>query len=120
MGAIVEGPAMQDCKEPDILVVTTTVASMDDARRLARELVERRLAACVQLDDIAASVYRWEGRVCEDAEVRLSIKTVPELRTALEAAFEELHPYDVPQFIAAMHAGSAAYADWVRSEAGGA
>ena len=108
---------MQDCKDSDILVVTTTVASLDDAKRLARELVERRLAACVQLEPIAASFYRWEGKLCEEPEVRLSIKTVPGLRTALESAFAELHPYDLPQFIALTHQASAAYAGWVRAAA---
>lgn len=107
---------MQDRKDTDILAVTTTVANMADARELARALVERRLAACVQLDAIAASFYRWEGRLCEDAEVRLTIKTTPRLRAALEAAFEELHPYDVPQFVAAAQSASQAYGDWVRAE----
>ena len=108
---------MQDCNDSDILVVTTTVGSMDDARRIARELVERRLAACVQLDAISASFYRWDGKLCEEPEVRLSIKTAPALRTAIEAALEELHPYDVPQFIAQLHGASSAYARWVREEA---
>jgi periplasmic divalent cation tolerance protein len=107
---------MQDCKDHDILTVTTTVGSMDDARRLARELVERRLAACVQLDAIAASFYRWEGQVREEPEVRLTVKTLPQARGALEAAFEELHPYDVPQFVAAVQSADAAYAAWVRGE----
>jgi periplasmic divalent cation tolerance protein len=116
MGRIVEGPPMQDCKGSDILVVTTTVGSMDEARRFAEALVDRRLAACVQLDGIAASFYRWKGKLCEDPEVRVSIKTIPQLRAALEDAFEELHPYDMPQFLAAMQSAGAGYADWVRRE----
>jgi periplasmic divalent cation tolerance protein len=107
---------MQDCKDSDILVVTTTVGTMSDARRLAGGLVERRLAACVQIEPIAASFHRWEGKLCDESEVRLSIKTVARLREALLLAFEELHPYNVPQFIAAAHDASAAYADWVRAE----
>ena len=66
------------CKEDEILSVTTTVATLDDAKALARAIVEERLAACVQIDAIAASFSRWEGRLCEEPEVRLSIKTVPE------------------------------------------
>jgi periplasmic divalent cation tolerance protein len=116
MDGIVEGPAMQDCKDHDILTVTTTVGSLEDAKRLAREIVERRLAACVQVDAVAASFYRWEGKLCEDPEVRLTIKTLPALRDALQAAFGELHPYDLPQFVAATQSASTAYADWVRSE----
>ena len=107
---------MPDCNDHDILTVTTTVGSMDEARRLARELVQRRLAACVQLAAIEASFYRWEGRLCEDPEVRLSIKTLPRLRDALAAAVAELHPYGLPQFLAATERASAGYADWVRSE----
>ena len=116
MGGIVEGPAMQDRKDTEILTVTTTVASMADAQELARALVERRIAACVQLEPIAASFYRWEGKLCEEPEVRLTIKTALQMRAALEAAFDELHPYDVPQFVAAAQAASDAYGDWVRSE----
>lgn len=107
---------MQDCNDHDILTVTTTVGSMDDARRLARELVQRRLAACVQLDSIAASFYRWDGRLCDEPEVRLSIKTLPRLRDALARGLAELHPYDLPQFLAATQRASAGYAAWVRSE----
>jgi periplasmic divalent cation tolerance protein len=107
---------MQDCKGSDILVVTTTVGSMDDARRFARSLVERRLAACVQLDEIAQSLYRWDGKLCEEPEVRISIKTMPHLLASLEKAFEQLHPYEVAQFVAATHYAAPEYAQWVRAE----
>ena len=99
-----------------ILSVTTTVASMEDARRLAREMVEGRLAACVHLEPLAASTYRWQGKVCEEPEVRLTIKTLHSTRGALEAYFAANHPYDVPQFTAATLECSRGYADWVRSE----
>lgn len=111
---------MQECKDRDILTVTTTVGSMDDATRLAREIVQRRLAACVQVEPIAASVYRWEGRLCEEPEVRLSIKTLPRLRDTLQACLEELHPYELPQFLAVTQQASGAYAAWVRAEVGAA
>lgn len=107
---------MQDCKEPDILIVTTTAGSADDARQLARELLERRLAACVQVEAGVSSFYRWEGKLCEDAEWRLVIKTVPRHEAALQAFFEEHHPYEVPQFSAWRAAASSAYGDWVRTE----
>lgn len=107
---------MQDNPDRDILAVTTTVASMEDARRLAREIVERRLAACVQLEAIAASFYRWKGRLAEEPEVRLSIKTLPSRQAALEAFFAQAHPYDLPQFLCESHASSPAYAEWVRGE----
>lgn len=107
---------MQDCKEQDILTVTTTVGSLDEARVLAHALVDQRLAACVQLEPIAASVYRWKGALCDEPEVRLSIKTLPRMEPALLAFFEQQHPYDLPQFLGARQCASAAYAQWVNSE----
>lgn len=110
---------MRDCQDRDILTVTTTVGSLNEAKRLGREIIERRLAACVQLEPLAASLYRWEGRLCEDPEVRLSIKTLPSLRDALAASLAELHPYQLPQFLAVTQQASAEYARWVGSEVAG-
>jgi periplasmic divalent cation tolerance protein len=107
---------MQDCKEPDILTVTTTVGSRADAQRLARELVQRRLAACVQVEDGLVAFYHWKGELCEDAELRLVIKTVPGCEAALQAFFREHHPYELPQFTALRMRASDAYAQWVRAE----
>jgi periplasmic divalent cation tolerance protein len=107
---------MTQCNEDDIVAVTTTVASIDDARALARALVEARLAACVQVDPVAAAYYRWEGRLCDDPEVRLTIKTSAASLIALETFFAEHHPYEVPQFLAVRCTASAAYAAWVRTE----
>jgi periplasmic divalent cation tolerance protein len=110
---------MEDCKEFDILTVTTTVGSAQDARRLARELVEQRLAACVQLEEGLVSFYRWEGRLCDEPEVRLTMKTLPGKAAALQDFFTQHHPYDVPQFTASVVQASAAYAAWVRAEVEG-
>lgn len=107
---------MQDCKEHDILALTTTVGTLEDAQALAVQLVERRLAACVQIEPIALSVYRWEGRVCQEPEVRLSIKTAPEAREPLVAFLAQHHPYELPQVTLSTLAASAAYADWVRDQ----
>jgi periplasmic divalent cation tolerance protein len=103
---------MENCKETDILAVTTTVASRADGERLARELVQHRLAACVQLEEGLTSFYRWQGELCADAEVRLVIKTLPEARDALLAFIGEHHPYEVPQFLAVRMSASEAYAAW--------
>ena len=110
---------MQDCKEDDILTVTTTVGSAADARALARAILERRLAACVQVEEGLTSFYRWNGKECEDAEVRLTIKTRPGLEAALRELFATAHPYDVPQFVAWVGWGSPEYVAWVRSESAG-
>jgi periplasmic divalent cation tolerance protein len=106
-----------DC-DSDILAVTTTVATLAEAQELARALLDGRLAACVQVEPGLQSCYRWQGRLCEDAEVRLTIKTLPALLPALERFFTERHPYEVPQFLAVRMAASAAYAAWVRGEVG--
>ncbi|WP_222622305.1 divalent-cation tolerance protein CutA [Ramlibacter albus] len=98
------------------MAITTTVASRADGERLARELVERRLAACVQLDDGLTSFYRWKGELCAESEVRLVIKTLPQARASIEAFFREQHPYDVPQFLAVPMSASDAYAQWAREQ----
>jgi len=107
---------MEDCKDLDILSVTTTVASRADALRLGHAVLERRLAACVQVEEGLTSLYRWQGKDCEDAEVRLTIKTLPGCAEALQALFREAHPYEVPQFLAVGMRASPAYAEWARSE----
>ena len=107
---------MQDCKELDILSVTTTVGSLADAQALAREVIARRLAACVQVEPGLTSFYRWNGKQCEEAEVRLVIKTLPGCETALRELFARHHPYELPQFLAVPMRASEAYAAWVRSE----
>lgn len=107
---------MQDCKDLDVLTVTTTLGSRADAQRLARAILQRRLAACVQVEEGLTSFYRWEGKDCEDPEVRLTIKTLPACAEALQVLFSEQHPYEVPQFVAVGMQGSGAYAAWVRAE----
>lgn len=107
---------MQQCIEGDILVVTTTVASVPQAQALAREILAARLAACVQLEDGLTSFYRWEGRLCEEPEVRLVIKTLPQHASALHTLLAALHPYELPQFAAVRMKASDAYFDWVRGE----
>lgn len=107
---------MQERHDHDILAVTTTVGSLADARALGRAILEQRLAACVQIEEGLTSLYRWQGRECEDPEVRLTIKTLPACAAALQALFREKHPYEVPQFLAATLRASQAYHDWARGE----
>ena len=107
---------MQDCKEHDIWTLTTTVGSLAEAEALARSIVEARLAACVQLEPLALSVYRWDGKTCAEPEVRLTVKTTAGRLDDLRALFAARHPYQSPQFTAWATQASPAYADWVRSE----
>ena len=107
---------MQDCKDLDILTVTTTVGSVAEARQLGRAILERHLAACVQIEDGLTSLYRWQGKECDEPEVRVTIKTLPACEAALQALFAQEHPYEVPQFLAITMRASQAYWDWARAE----
>ncbi|WP_187078031.1 divalent-cation tolerance protein CutA [Ramlibacter cellulosilyticus] len=96
--------------------ITTTVGTRADAEALAQAILERRLAACVQVEEGLTSFYRWQGKDCADVEVRLTIKTLAACAEALRALFREKHPYEVPQFLAVgMHA-SPDYLAWARGE----
>jgi periplasmic divalent cation tolerance protein len=99
-----------------VLSLTTTVGNRDDARRLARALLDCRLAACVQIDAEVESHYRWEGALCAEPELRLTVKSLPDRLEALQAWFASEHPYQLPQLLWQLDEASAAYADWVRQE----
>jgi periplasmic divalent cation tolerance protein len=107
---------MQVPEQLDILSVTTTVGSPAAAKVLAREILTQRLAACVQIDEEVTSLYRWQGELREEAEVRLVIKSLPGCEAALQALFARHHPYDVPQFLAVHMSARKAYCDWARGE----
>ena len=107
---------MQDCKELDILSITTTIGSLEAAKSLAREVLAQKLAACVQLDQGVISLYRWKGELREEPEVRLVIKSAPGCEAPLRALFEQHHPYELPQFLVQRMSASEAYREWVRAE----
>lgn len=97
-------------------IVLATVPTKDVGVQLARELVDRRLAACVNILP-ATSVYRWEGEVKEDEEHLLVIKTRRTFVDDIRDLFDELHPYDLPEVIALeIEDGSADYLNWIRDE----
>ncbi len=99
----------------DKLVVLVTCRTPAEARRIARALVERKLAACVNvLETPVRSVYRWKGKVETAKEFLLVIKSSKKLFPALRAAIERLHSYEVPEIIALpIAAGSPAYLNWL-------
>lgn len=98
----------------EALVVLVTAPSTEVAAGLARDLVEKRLAACANLVPGVRSIYAWEGEVCDDSEVLLVIKTRPEALEALRARVVEQHPYDVPEVLALPVAGGhAPYLEWI-------
>jgi periplasmic divalent cation tolerance protein len=96
------------------VVVLCTVGGAEDAERIARELVERRLAACVNVVPGLVSIYRWKGRVERDEERLLLIKTRAERFLELKAALVALHPYELPEVLALpVQAGHEPYLDWI-------
>lgn len=96
------------------MVVLTTCGNDADAAVLARALVERRLAACVNAVSHVASTYRWKGEVLEDRETLLIVKTTASRLPALEQAIRQLSKYEVPEVVALpVHAGGADYLAWV-------
>jgi periplasmic divalent cation tolerance protein len=101
----------------DAIVVLVTVPTAERAAEIARALVEERLAACGNVVPGLRSIYRWEGRVQEDDEVLLLLKTTRGRFEALRDRVLALHPYDVPEVIALpVEAGSAAYLGWIAAE----
>ena len=101
----------------DAVVVLTTVTSNDEAIALVRELVERRLVACGTILPGARSIYRWEGKLADESEVVVLLKTQSAQVNALKSAFAELHPYTVPELLALPVAdGLQRYLGWIGTE----
>lgn len=101
----------------DAVVVLTTVANTDEAVTLVRGLLDRRLIACGTLLPGARSLYRWEGKVADESEVVIMLKTRSAVLHALERAFAELHPYKVPELLAfTADAGFEKYVAWINGE----
>ena len=98
----------------DYVIVLTTWPVDQDAARLARTLVDERLAACVNVLPEMRSTYRWKGQVEEARERQLVLKTSRARVPALEARLRELHPYDLPEFLVIpVAAGGAEYLAWI-------
>jgi periplasmic divalent cation tolerance protein len=101
----------------DALVVLTTVSNADEAVTLIRTLLERRLVACGTLLPGSRSLYRWNGKVADEEEVVVLLKTRAGRLDALEASFAELHPYNVPELLALpVAAGLDKYLGWIDEE----
>jgi periplasmic divalent cation tolerance protein len=104
----------------DKIVVLSTCASEEEAGKIARALVEERLAACVSVIPGVRSFYHWKGAVESSAECLLAIKSSRESFSLLRAALERLHSYEVPEVLAlAIVDGAPAYLDWLQASLGG-
>jgi periplasmic divalent cation tolerance protein len=98
-------------------LVITNLPDRDSAAKLAHVLIERRLAACVNILSPCRSVYRWQGKIEDAEEFPVLIKTTRERYAELEAAIRSGHPYELPEIIAVPLAGGlSAYLEWVESE----
>jgi periplasmic divalent cation tolerance protein len=100
-----------------VLLVMTTAPDASTAQKIARALVERRLAACVNILSPCQSVYNWQGAVEDSNEVPMLIKTTAARYGALEAAITAIHPYEVPEIVALpLSHGLPEYLSWVIAE----
>ncbi len=105
----------------EYLQVMTTTASVEDAQRIARALVEGQLAACVQVIGPLTSTYWWQDAIEEAQEYLCLIKTRRDRFEALAAAIRALHPYEVPEILAVpVAAGDASYLAWLDATLGAA
>jgi periplasmic divalent cation tolerance protein len=101
----------------DAIVILVTVGSEAEAEMIAKAVVEEQLAACVNILSPMRSVYRWEGKVTDDREWLLLIKTRAERFAAVETRVKALHSYQVPEVIALpIMAGTEEYLRWLREE----
>ncbi len=103
----------------EVLLVVSTFESGDEARRIGRQLVEEKLAACVNLLPGVESIYQWQGQVTTGTEVLAFIKTTVERYQMLEARIRALHSYKVPEVLSFRVAdGLPDYLRWVAASCG--
>ncbi|HWP36185.1 MAG TPA: divalent-cation tolerance protein CutA [Gemmatimonadales bacterium] len=103
--------------DADFIVALTTLQSASDARKLVRELVERRIIACGTVLAGGKSIYRWASKITETSEAVVLMKTRRERWTALESVIRERHPYEVPELLALpVQAGLSSYLGWLTAE----
>src|SRR5262245_4411020 len=101
----------------DKIVVLSTCGNAEEADRVARRLVETRLAACVNIAPGVRSIYRWQGAIEESTECLLIIKSRRDLLDALEIELRKTHSYEVPEIVAlAVVDGSESYLGWMDRE----
>jgi len=95
-------------------LVITTAPNREEARRIAREIVDKRVAACVNIVERVESIYIWQDEVQEESEALMLIKSCGGALEELKRVVIELHPYEVPEFIAIrIDGGSEAYLGWI-------
>ena len=104
----------------DIWQVTTSTGTREVAEQIAAELVDRRLAACVQVSGPITSTYRWQGKIENAEEWLCSAKTCRQHLPAIQEVLKRLHPYELPELIATpIVGGGEVYLKWVVEQLGG-
>lgn len=98
----------------DHIIVYITVPSPEEGERIAMALVEKRLAACVSIIPDIRSIYRWQGKICDERELLLTAKSAASMFERLEKEVKAIHSYKVPEIVAVpIVAGSVEYLDWI-------
>jgi len=101
----------------DVVLILTTVPAAARAEAIARSLVDERLAACVNVLSTMTSFYRWQGKIEQEDERQIVIKTTRDRVAAVQTRLRDLHAYEVPEFLVLpVSDGSTGYLDWVRKE----
>ncbi|OUT98424.1 MAG: hypothetical protein CBC01_03380 [Betaproteobacteria bacterium TMED41] len=101
---------------PEIILVITTLDSIRDAKNLSKTLMNEKLCACVQMEQIK-SIFEWEGKLSEESEIRLTIKSISENYEAIESVILDLHPYELPEITSIPVLDCyRPYAEWVADE----
>ena len=101
----------------DFIQVFITINVRSKAKEIAERLIDKRLAACVQISGPVTSLYRWEGKVAEDEEWLLIVKSSRAHYSELEAEVRKIHGYEVPEILAVPIAdGNKAYFSWMKKE----
>ena len=99
----------------EFIVVLVTCGKKEEAEKIAESLVLERLAACVNIVPAVSSIYFWEGRICNEQELLLIIKTTTIIYARLEKRIKDLHSYEVPEIISIpLEQGSAKYLKWIK------
>lgn len=101
----------------DVVLILTTVPAAARADAIARSLVDERLAACVNVLSAMTSFYRWQGKIEQEEERQIVIKTTRDRVASVQTRLRDLHAYEVPEFLVLpVSDGSTGYLDWVRNE----
>ena len=99
-------------------MILTTTDSKSEAEKIAKALIEDRLAACVQIEHIE-SIYRWDGKIVQEGEYLLRIKSIDGMYEQIESKIKDIHSYDIPQIIQIpIERGYDGYLRWIEEEVG--